>query len=163
MFLYCKQLLNTESCTLSQVGLLLVTRVNCRTKSDLQSLTAISHRTNLFFIFQAICLLGNHTDLHDSKSCTWKKWLQCVCPYFVLTCVHTSDLYITEGASLFELEDLVALLVFVSGICSFQDECDLILIFLWFPEHRYIDRLSCFSYLVKCSTALYCEQHCRIF
>lgn len=32
--------------------------------------------------------------------------------------------------------------MFVSGICSFQNECGLILIFLWFPKHRYIDILK---------------------
>lgn len=48
----------------------------------------------------------------------------------------------------------MVLLVFVSGICSFQDECGLILIFLWFPKHRYIDipeHMSGYHVLAICS------------
>lgn len=36
----------------------------------------------------------------------------------------------------------MALLAFESGICSLRDECSLILIFLCFPMHRYIDILQ---------------------
>lgn len=39
----------------------------------------------------------------------------------------------------------MALLAFVSGICSLQDECGLILIFLCFPKHRCIDTLQYMS------------------
>lgn len=60
--------------------------------------------------------------------------------------------------------------MFVSGIYYFQDECVLILNFLWFPKHRYIDILEYMSgchilaiYLVKFSAALCCEQHCWNF
>lgn len=34
---------------------------------------------------------------------------------------------------------LGSLLAFMSGMCSLQDECGLLLIFLCFPKHRYID------------------------
>lgn len=39
----------------------------------------------------------------------------------------------------------MALLAFVSGLCSLQDECGLILIFLCFRKHRYIDILQYLS------------------
>lgn len=60
--------------------------------------------------------------------------------------------------------------MFVSGICSFQDEGGLILIFLWFPKHRYIDILEHMSgchvlasYLVKFSTAFMVNSNALIF
>lgn len=39
----------------------------------------------------------------------------------------------------------MALLAFVSGMCSLKEDCGMILIFLCFPKHWYIDILQYMS------------------